>query len=249
MDNPDKKIIHIGGWLRNIFSFYQLHIPSEMSITSSIRKKTILEQILCIFFNREESVSKYKIRKVGLKGKGMNNYYPKEEYISKVEKMIEKEGEPEQQMIMIEKNCSQNSRELKNNWHKHMYEYILRIGKSVEIIENVTNEEYDVLLSKNIVFIHLIDASTVNTILECIARNTPIIVNRHPATIELLGEYYPLYYSSCVSSYEMNSEIETLLKNGSIKLAYEYLKKKEKTKLQINTFIQDITPFIIQNAH
>ena len=54
---------------------------------------------------------------------------------------------------------------------------------------------YDLLLMQNIVFINLIDASAVNTILECIVRNTPIIVNKIDGIIDYLGEDYPLYYN------------------------------------------------------
>ena len=60
LKNKDKKIIHIGGWLRNIFSFYNLEIP----ITNSFKK------FHC--FNNHET---YQMRKVAIKGKNMNNYY------------------------------------------------------------------------------------------------------------------------------------------------------------------------------
>ena len=235
IENPDKKLVHIGGWLRNIFSFYQLHIPSELSVSYSPKKKTLVEQFFSYFSFSSNSI--YKIRKVALKGKGMNNYYPTDELLNNSNSKITDNKNIE----YCDKYCSQNNTELKNNWHKHFYEYLSSICSSVGIIENLTNVEYDELLSKNIVFIHLIDASTVNTILECIVRNTPILVNRHPATIELLGEDYPLFYNGNISYYEMNREIEHLLKKKrSIIQAYEYLQKIDKTKLQINTFIQNL---------
>jgi tetratricopeptide (TPR) repeat protein len=56
--------------------------------------------------------------------------------------------------------------------------------------------QYDELLSRNIVFIQLYDASANNTVIECIARGTPVLVNPLPAVIEYLGEDYPLYYDS-----------------------------------------------------
>jgi hypothetical protein len=65
---------------------------------------------------------------------------------------------------------------------------------SVDIIDHLTDGEYDDLLSQNIVFINLVDASACNTVLECIVRNTPIIVNRLPALEEVLGVNYPGFY-------------------------------------------------------
>ena len=52
------------------------------------------------------------------------------------------------------------------------------------------------LLEKNIVFIDLYDSAANNTVLECIIRNTPLIVNRTPGVVEYLGEDYPLYFDN-----------------------------------------------------
>ena len=64
--------------------------------------------------------------------------------------------------------------------------------KSVEVMEHLSDSAYDELLSENVVFLNLIDASAVNTVIECIVRNTPLIINRLPAIVEILGEDYPL---------------------------------------------------------
>ena len=67
---------------------------------------------------------------------------------------------------------------------------------SVRVMKFLSNPAYDHLLCENIVFLDLHDASANNTILECIARNTPILVNRIEPVVEYLGEEYPLYFSS-----------------------------------------------------
>lgn len=59
-----------------------------------------------------------------------------------------------------------------------------------------SNDEYDDVLSENICFLYLYDSSANNAIIECIARNTPVLVNRHPAVVEYLGEAYPFYYDT-----------------------------------------------------
>jgi polysaccharide pyruvyl transferase WcaK-like protein len=102
----------------------------------------------------------------------------------------------------------------------------------VKILENLSNVEYDKLLEQNIVFINLINASAVNTLIECIVRNTPIIVNRLPATIEMLGKDYPLFYNKI-------EEVTNLLDVNTIKKGWNYLKKIDKKKFTIKKFIND----------
>lgn len=72
----------------------------------------------------------------------------------------------------------------------------LRINASVEIVDQVTPEEYDRLLSESIVFLSLSDAPANTTIVECIASMTPVLVNRVGGVEEYLGRGYPLYYST-----------------------------------------------------
>ena len=89
--------------------------------------------------------------------------------------------------------------------------------------------EYDKLLSCNIVFINLHDASANNTIIECIVRNTPIIVNRLPAVVEYLGVEYPLYYDSI-------DQVEGLLTIDNITKSYNYLFSMNKSDLSFDSF-------------
>jgi hypothetical protein len=79
------------------------------------------------------------------------------------------------------------------------------------------NETYDQLMSSNIVFLDLYDSSANNTVVECIVRNTPVVIGRHPAVAEYLGEDYPLYFSSL-------AEAEQLIEDErAIVAAHEYL--------------------------
>lgn len=63
-------------------------------------------------------------------------------------------------------------------------------------IRHLSADDYDDLLTKNIAFLDLYDASANNSIIECIARATPILVNRIAPTVEYLGEDYPFYFAS-----------------------------------------------------
>jgi hypothetical protein len=192
----------------------------------------------------------------------MNNYYPSNDFLEKMNKSLNEKSLP----LLKIKNCCQNDTEnddyddddIKNNWYKHFYEHFKGKINEVEIIEKVSNEEYDNILSKNIVFLNLIEPSAVNTIIECIIRNTPVIVNKHPAVVELLGEEYPLYYDvndvdihgkkrlkgEKKNVFEMNIEIYKLITFDNIKKGYEYLKELNKEKFHIEYFMAEFIKII-----
>ncbi|MEX0594867.1 MAG: hypothetical protein WD512_00070, partial [Candidatus Paceibacterota bacterium] len=104
---------------------------------------------------------------------------------------------------------------------------------SVKMIENLGNAEYDILLSENIIFLHLVDASAANTVIECLVRRTPLVVNRVPAVEEYMGREYPLFYDTL-------EEANAILNNlDLLELGYKYLLNYDISKLHINTFIKD----------
>jgi hypothetical protein len=92
---------------------------------------------------------------------------------------------------------------------------------NTETSSSLSNEDYDILLSENIVFLDLYDSSANNAVIECIARATPLLVNPLPAVMEYLGEGYPLYYDSLE---ECARKAENLDLVGE---AHEYLKDCE----------------------
>jgi hypothetical protein len=69
-------------------------------------------------------------------------------------------------------------------------------ARPAETISRLFPEAYDALLSRSIVFLDLIDASGVTTIVECLIRGTPLLINRIPPIEEYLGKDYPLYFAS-----------------------------------------------------
>lgn len=106
-------------------------------------------------------------------------------------------------------------------------------NSSVSIKMNLSNKEYDNLLSNNIVLLDVFNSSANNTVLECIARNTPLLVNKHPAIIEYLGIDYPLYFYDIDN---LNSIINSDQFINLIISAYKYLKNMNKEKYTINFF-------------
>lgn len=118
-----------------------------------------------------------------------------------------------------------------NNHIKGMYSSLVENQISVETLQHLPNHQYDLLLSENIVFLHLVDASAVNTIIECMVRNTPIIVNKIDPVVQYLGEDYPLYYTDFYEASKLLDDSE------KIKQAHLYLKALDKTEFDVNTFI------------
>jgi glycosyltransferase involved in cell wall biosynthesis len=67
---------------------------------------------------------------------------------------------------------------------------------SVLPLGRVSDDQYDALLQDSVVFLNLFDAPANTTVVECIIRNTPILINRLPGVVEYLGDDYPFYYES-----------------------------------------------------
>lgn len=95
----------------------------------------------------------------------------------------------------------------------------------------VPPSQYDKLLTENIVVMEVFDASASNGILDCITRNTPIIINKHPAVVEYLGEDYPLYFKDPKDIPQIALKAEE---------AHKYLVNMDKSWLDVESFIKEI---------
>lgn len=265
-ENKDKKLLHVGGWLRNIYTFYNLSIPKNIEMKEG---KGVFG-FKCKFATQTYDII---LRKVALRGKNMGNYYPQHDFLDKLHSILSRQVNSARDRFNIQQNISQNAsgnisgntssnasgnasnnisqnasqndgphtQMITNNWYKHFYDDVCDKIKSVDYIDYLQNDDFDKLLSSNIVFVHLVDASAVNTVIECMVRNTPIILNKHPAVVELLGERYPLYFSNTCDYFTINKEVETLLTDGySIRRAYEHLKNIDKTSLSIQYFVNQL---------
>ncbi len=164
----DKKVIHIGYWLRNYDSFHKLKTKDN--------KKILLDKI------------------------------SKEPW-------------------------------LKDNLNEQKKKQIKDEDKKIEIKQFISNEKYDEMMMSSIIFVDLIDTSANNLIVECIQYQTPLLINRHPAIVEYLGENYPFYYESIE---EANQKIDNL---ELIQKTTEYLKHKDKSDISIGHFLKELFKF------
>ena len=104
---------------------------------------------------------------------------------------------------------------------------------SVNVIGYLNPDEYEQFLSNTIVFLDLEDASANNTVVECIVRATPIIINRLPAIEEYLGVEYPMFYDNL-------EEVQSLLSEDKLLASHQYLMKLDKTEYKIEHMIASI---------
>jgi hypothetical protein len=88
----------------------------------------------------------------------------------------------------------------------------------VTLLTTINDEIYDIVLSNNIVVVKFEDVGASNILVKSIIRHTPILVNRHPAVIEYLGQGYPLYYDT------LDEAINKVHDMDILKRAYVYLR-------------------------
>ena len=181
-------------------------------------------------YELEINEKKLKISKALLQGKFMENYVKPQDFdITQLSKYMYK-NPPE----LNKRMCMTST----NKYVEGLISHINTQFDSVQIIHQLDNQEYDKLLSKNIVFLNLINASACNTLIECVVRNTPILINRLEAVEEILGLDYPFYYDSIQEAGQMATDLQLTKK------AHEYLCKLDKTNLSINKFIKDFEKII-----
>lgn len=70
----------------------------------------------------------------------------------------------------------------------------VRADDEITLLDRVPDAEYDRYLAEGVVFLDVEDAVASTTVVECIARATPLLVNKVGALPEYLGDDYPFYY-------------------------------------------------------
>lgn len=86
---------------------------------------------------------------------------------------------------------------------------------NVKIIKNLSNKDYDNLISRSLLYLDMHETSANNSIIECINYKTPFVARPHPAIKEYCGANYPLFV-------EEFKDIEKITIND-VKKAHQYL--------------------------
>lgn len=99
-------------------------------------------------------------------------------------------------------------------------ENLINLYDSVLTFPWQTFEEYEKIITSSIIFLDYLDTTSNTILLECIKRKIPIIIKKHPATVEYLGEKYPLYFNNI-------NDLNKINLNEKIISAIEYLNLEE----------------------
>lgn len=281
--NRDRKLIHIGAWLRDTFALYDVGVldNADRAIQHAKRRRSgkahcsdnWLQSVGYICVGR----LKRRLRRCILRGRDMNLYLPpsavciddceticdapdtsvndsSNSVASGADGMcrIDATGgggggggggngnvdcfDTMCRLTLAGTSLSKMAAEtrLTNKWIEGLRQHVNNtVQASVDVLEHLSNEEYDRLLSENIVFLCLQDASACNTVIECVVRNTPLLINRLPAVEEMLGAEYPFYYDSLA---------EALLKSRDyalIEQTHAYLCALDKRRFEIDYFLAE----------
>ena len=103
----------------------------------------------------------------------------------------------------------------------------------VASLPRLSGADMDRYLVSSVVVLEYIGLAASNALLECIVRNTPVVVNKLPAAVEYLGEDYPLYYTEF-------GEISDCLNKDRIMAAHRYLKALDKSKFALDFFVEQL---------
>lgn len=103
------------------------------------------------------------------------------------------------------------------------------------VIPRQSKEGYDELLSKNVAYLPLDDAAACTGLMDCISRDTPVIVRRLPAVVEYVGADYPLLYETVAEAVELSNSPDL------IHAGHEHIRAIDKSRFSVETFIQELS--------
>lgn len=259
--NRKKRVIQVGAWLRNPYAIYSLPLTNDKN-PEDVKKAVLKGKQMSAYFepphlqdNLRElltkdnsilynfsnlsrpDVSRPDVSRPDISRPDLSRPDVSRPDISRPDVSRPDISRPDVSRPDISRG---DGNQFENKYCEGLYNLIVQNKESVEIIDTLSNESYDQLLSENIVFLNLIDASAVNTVLECLMRNTPLICNRLPAVEEVLGKHYPGFYQSPTEA------VEFITNRKKIEEIYQYLLYQKKGKFSLNNFMNQFQKIVLE---
>lgn len=103
----------------------------------------------------------------------------------------------------------------------------------VDELGRLTSEQFDDVLSTHVAFFEYYAATASNAVLECIARNTPVVLNRLSSHEYYLGRDYPLFYD------KFDRAVELLTPHKLLE-GHQYLVAMDKSDLSSGPFVDTV---------
>lgn len=135
------------------------------------------------------------------------------------------------------------------NWMENRDKALYKNLKSFELpggivdISRMSDEDYDMTLASSVCLSHVFGASANNVVVECIARGTPLVINKHPAVVEYLGEKYPLYFQDKPKNHTLR-DLHQWLTEDRITAAHKHMVELQaKPELTVPVFVERVRGF------
>ena len=234
--NPEPqtlRIIQIGAWMRNPFAIYKLPVYHSLSSYFTLKKTHLCGKQMDSYFRPPNT----EVAMISLSSEAISQDQTayRHHHTTHQTKSHEKHRPTHSRAAPVNTRTSTIIDHTQNKYVDGLMQHVNDLHNSVEVLSFASNAEYDKLLSKSIVFLHLYDAAAVNTVIECIVRNTPLIVNRLPALEEILGKDYPGFYEDTVTLHDAASMAMDWMRLCEI---YNHLIAKiDKSKFTIEHFL------------
>jgi len=218
-ENVDKKLINVGAWYRNPVTIHT--VPAGLLRPASLRGKRMASNFppekMRARLGPEGKIETVESNiwarywaKLLNEGRGGDAESPG---IARVREEVERNADGETDLLQLDS----------------VKEFVQR----VEVLETLDDKSYDRLLTENVVFLDLVDASAANTLVECIVRKTPLVVRRIPPVEEALGKDYPLFW-------QRREEIPSLLQEEKILAAHEYILGLDDSLYRLENFYREM---------
>lgn len=104
----------------------------------------------------------------------------------------------------------------------------------VRLSGRLTDRQYDDLLASSVMYLDVYDMAASVLLVECIARNTPVLIPRLPSAVEYLGQEYPLFFD------DEQQAAAILADPGNVKAAHFYLRSMDKSWLSGQYFARSL---------
>ncbi len=111
-------------------------------------------------------------------------------------------------------------------------------AKDVRTLIRLTNDEYDSIMARSVVLTHLYGAAANNVVVECVARCTPLAVNRLPSVEWYLGKDYPLFYES------LSQATAYIEDRARVLAASQHLATMDRSWLNVERFAREVAFFV-----
>ena len=252
IENPDKRVVQIGAWLRDPYAIYDLPVQPDWRNPMGVRKAVLKGLEMESYFRPNDLFDRLRdlFSDVGADPHkhrdrpsrdcpsrdddhpSRDDDHPSRDCPSRDDDHPSRDDDhPSRDCPSRDDDHPSRDRPIHNKWCAAALDALEAKDASVQVLERLTNEGYDSLLERNLVFLRLTDCSAVNTVLECLVRDTPLFVNRHPALAEVLGDAYPGFYENLVEASLMVTDLNKVLE------IHEYLKRRDKAPYTFEAFV------------